>query len=60
MAKLKTATLMVGLVLTLFYNLPFELIGIRVSDCLLVISAILSIVSAFCYYQMAKGYIEAK
>ena len=31
-AKLKTATLMVGLTLTLFYNLPFELIGIRVSD----------------------------
>ena len=59
-AKLKTATLMVGLTLTLFYNLPFELIGIRVSDCLLIISAILSIVSAFQYYNMAKVYIEAK
>ena len=46
-AKLKTATLMVGLTLTLFYNLPFELIGIRVSDCLLIISAILSLVSGF-------------
>ena len=59
-AKLKTATLMVGLALTLFYNLPFELIGIRVSDCLLIISAILSVVSAFQYYTMAKVYIEAK
>lgn len=59
-AKLKTATLMVGLTLTLFYNLPFELIGIRVSDALLIISAILSVVSAFQYYQMAKPYIEAK
>lgn len=59
-AKLKTATLMVGLALTLFYNLPFELIGIRVSDCLLIISSILSIVSAFQYYNMAKVYIEAK
>ena len=59
-AKLKTATLMVGLTLTLFYNLPFELIGIRVSDCLLIISSILSIVSAFQYYNMAKIYIEAK
>ena len=57
-AKLKTATLMFGLVFTLFYNLPFELVGIRVSDCLLIISAILSIVSAFQYYSMAKDYIE--
>ena len=48
-AKLKTATLMVGLALTLFYNLPFELIGVRVSDCLLIISSILSVVSGFKY-----------
>lgn len=59
-AKLKTATLMVGLALTLFYNLPFELVGVRVSDCLLIISAILSLVSAFQYYTMSKEYIEAK
>lgn len=59
-AKWKTATLMVGLTLTLFYNLPFELIGIRVSDVLLIISAILSVVSAFQYYVMAKPYIEAR
>ena len=59
-AKLKTATLMVGLTLTLFYNLPFELIGIRVSDCLLIISAILSLVSGFKYYMMARQYIEVK
>mgnify|MGYP004476512503 FL=1 len=59
-AKLKTATLMVGLALTLFYNLPFELIGIRVSDCLLIISSILSVISGFQYYLMARPYIEAK
>ena len=59
-AKVKTATLMVGLTLTLFYNLPFELIGVRVSDCLLIISSILSLVSAFRYYTMARPYIEAK
>jgi CDP-diacylglycerol--glycerol-3-phosphate 3-phosphatidyltransferase len=59
-AKWKTATLMVGLTLTLFYNLPFELIGIRLSDCLLIISAILSLVSGFKYYVMAKDYIEFK
>ena len=59
-AKLKTATLMIGLTLTLFYNLPFELIGIRVSDCILIISCILSVVSAFQYYTMARPYIETK
>lgn len=59
-AKIKTATLMTGLALTLFYNLPFELIGIRVSDVLLIISSILAVVSAFQYYIMAKPYIEAK
>ena len=59
-AKCKTATLMVGLVLTLFYNLPFELIGVRVSDVILIISAILSIVSAFQYYVMASKYMDAK
>ena len=59
-AKVKTATLMLGLVFTLFYNLPFELIGIRVSDCLLIVAAVLSVVSAFQYYNMARKYIEVK
>ena len=59
-AKWKTATLMVGLTLTLFYNLPFELIGVRVSDCLLIISAVLSLISGFKYYTMARKYIEVK
>ena len=59
-AKVKTATLMVGLVLTLFYNLPFELWGIRVSDCLLIISSILALISGFQYYSMSRSYIEAK
>jgi len=59
-AKWKTATLMLGLIFTLFYNLPFELIGIRVSDVLLIVSAILSVVSAFQYYIMAKPYLSLK
>ena len=59
-AKWKTATLMLGLTFTLFYNLPFELIGVRVSDVLLIISTILSVVSAFQYYIMAKPYLGDK
>ena len=59
-AKVKTATLMVGLVLTFFYNLPFSLINIRVSDFLLIIAAVLSVVSAIKYYLMAKEYFVTK
>lgn len=57
-AKAKTATLMVGIVLTLFYNLPFELFNLRVSDFLLAVAAILSVISACKYYIMAKPYLK--
>lgn len=59
-AKWKTATLMIGIVLTLFYNLPFELINLRVSDFLLAVAAILSVISACKYYVMAKPYLKDK
>ncbi|MDD3392699.1 MAG: CDP-diacylglycerol--glycerol-3-phosphate 3-phosphatidyltransferase, partial [Bacilli bacterium] len=55
--KIKAALLMVGITLTLFYNLPFELWNIRVSEILLIIASILSIVSAFQYYNLNKKYI---
>lgn len=55
--KVKTACLMTGITLTLFYNLPFELINIRVADILLVIATVLSIISGIQYYQMNKKYI---
>ncbi len=55
--KLKTACLMVGITLTLFYNLPFELWNLKVSDFLLIIAAVLSIVSGVQYYTMNKKYI---
>ncbi len=59
-AKVKTATLMIGLVLTFFYNLPFELIPLRVSDFLLALAAILSVVSGVKYYIMAKPYLKER
>ena len=52
--KVKTATLMVGIALTLFYNLPFELINLRVADFLLFVAAILSIISGIQYYLLNK------
>lgn len=57
-AKVKTATLMVGIILTLFYNLPFELISLRISDFLLALAAILSVISGVKYYMMAKPYLK--
>ena len=58
--KLKTATLMVGIVLMLFYNLPFELINIRLADFLLYFATILSVVSMIEYYVLNKKYIFSK
>lgn len=55
--KYKTACMMFGIVLTLFYNLPFELFNLRVSDALLIIGCVLSIVSGIEYYNKNKKYI---
>ena len=52
--KYKTACMMVGVTLTMFYNLPFELFNIRVSDALLIIACVLSIISAVEYFNMTK------
>lgn len=57
-AKIKTATLMIGIVLTLFHNMPFELINLRISDFILTIAAILSVISGAKYYIMAKPYLK--
>ena len=57
LGKLKTICLMVGIVMTLLYNLPFELYNLRVADALLIVSCVLSVVSAIEYYNMNKKYI---
>lgn len=58
--KWKTACLMIGIVLTLFYNLPFEMWNINVSDALLIIATILSIISGIQYYLLNKDIIFPK
>ena len=55
--KYKTASLMVGIVLTLFYDMPFELWNVHVSDFLLIVASVLSIISGVQYYSMNKKYI---
>ncbi len=60
LAKVKTTLLMIGITLTLFYNLPFELIPLRISDFLLAVAAILSVITGIKYYMMAKPYLTER
>lgn len=55
--KIKTVCLMCGIALTLFYNLPFELWNVKVSDVLLIVAAILSLISGVQYYYMNKDLL---
>ncbi len=55
--KIKTASLMIGMVLIFFNNLPFELINLRVADFLLYFATIMSIVSMVQYFTMNKSLI---
>lgn len=55
--KIKTATLMIGIILTFFYNLPFQILGYRVSDFFLYFGTIMSIVSMCEYYYLNKKMI---
>ena len=54
LGKLKTICMMVGLSLTMFYNLPFELFGIPVATVLLIAATILSVVSGIQYFNNSK------
>lgn len=58
--KLKTATLMVGTVLTFFYNMPFEIINIRVADFFLYFATIMAVISAVEYFNINKKLIFGK
>lgn len=53
--KIKTAAMMIGLGLMFFYNLPFELINIKVADFLIYFAVIMSIISAIEYYNLWKN-----
>lgn len=60
LGKVKTACLMIGIILTLFYNLPFELWNISVSKALLFVATIMSIISGVQYYSLNKHLIKEK
>lgn len=50
--KIKTASMMIGLGLMFFYNLPFELINLKVADFLIYFAVIMSVVSGIEYYNL--------
>ncbi len=54
LAKLKTVLFMVSITMILFYNLPFELLNLKIADIILVIATTISIVSAMEYYSYVK------
>lgn len=54
MGKLKTICMMVGLSLTMFYNLPFEMFNIPVAKVLLILATILSVISGIQYFNNSK------
>lgn len=57
LGKIKTICMMVGLVLVLVNNLPFELINLPVADLLLVSATILSVISGCQYYFKAQEFL---
>ena len=52
--KIKTACLMIGIVLTFFYNLPFEIWGLQISKFFIYFGTLMSIISMFEYYNLNK------
>lgn len=58
--KVKTTFLMLGIILTLCYNLPFELFNLDVANFLLVLATVFSIISGIQYYVMNKEVIFSK
>ena len=60
LGKVKTASMMIGLALTLFYNMPFELWNLRIADFLLILATVLSVISGIQYYVANKEYFSAK
>lgn len=60
LGKLKTICMMSGLTLTMFYNLPFELVGFPVADILLIAAVILSVISGAQYFYSVRDILFPK
>lgn len=58
--KIKTTFLMLGIIFTMCYNLPFELFNLDIASFLLVLATIFAIISGIQYYIMNKDIIFSK
>lgn len=58
--KIKTACLMIGIILTFFYNMPFELFGLQISKFFLYFGTLMSLVSMFEYYSLNKKLLYSE
>ena len=58
--KIKTVSLMIGIILTFFYNLPFELFGLQISKFFLYFGALMSVVSMVDYYNLNKKLLYSE
>ena len=56
--KIKTACMMSGLTLVFFYDLPFSLFSISISNVLIMIATVLSIISGVEYYNKNKKFLS--
>ena len=60
LGKAKTVCMLIGISLVMFYNLPFELIGINIAGAFLIIATILSVISGCQYYSNTKDTFKSK
>lgn len=58
LGKVKTVFMMIGIALMLVSNLPFELVGIRVADSLIILATVLSVISGVQYYYNNKSALR--
>lgn len=58
--KIKTTFLMLGIIITMCYNLPFELFNLDIASFLLVLATVFAIISGIQYYVMNKEIIFSK
>lgn len=60
LGKIKTICMMSGLTLTMFYNIPFELVGLPLADILLITAVVLSVISGAEYFYGVKDILFPK
>lgn len=56
--NIKNATCLIGIFLILFYNLPFELIGLKIADAFLYFASFMAVFAGFEFYFTYKKNLQ--